>query len=131
QPARWEPLEERRAREHDEQKHGDEEARDRVAKDEDAAGPGVERLAVLHRLADAERDRDEVGQQRHPYPERYGDGQLLLDEIEDTDVAEVALAEVERQVIPHHHVEALVGGLVEAKLLFEGFDESGVEPLRA
>ena len=48
-----------------------------------------------HRLADAERDRDQVGQQRHPEAERDRDRQLLLDQLQHADVAEIALAEIE------------------------------------
>src|SRR5690606_3430885 len=103
-------------------KDGDQEARNRIAEYESAARPGVERLTVLHGLADAERYGDEVGQQHHPDAEGYGDRQLLLDELHHADVAEIALSEIERQVIPHHDIEALVGRLVEAELLFEALD---------
>ncbi len=64
-------------------------------------------------------------------PERDRDRQLLLDELEDGDVAEVALAEIERQIVLHHQEEALVRRLVEAELLLEALDELGVEALGA
>src|SRR5262249_53758026 len=46
-------------------------------------------------------------------------------------VAEIALAEIEAEVIPHHDEEALVGGLIEAELLLQLLDERGIEPARA
>ena len=87
--------------------------------------------AVLHRLADAERDRDQIGQQRHPDPERHRDRQLLLDQLQHADVAEIALAEIEAREIPQHQREAFRRRLVEAELLFQALDEIGIEPLRA
>ena len=83
------------------------------------------------RLADAERDRDQIGHQRHPDAERHRDRKLLLDELDHAGVAEIALAEIEGRKIPDHQPEALVGRLVEAELLFQALDEFGVEALRA
>ena len=38
-------------------------------------------------------------------------------------VAEIALAEIKAEIIPHEHEEALIGGLVEAELLLEALDK--------
>src|SRR5262249_50063884 len=46
-------------------------------------------------------------------------------------IAEVALAEIKTHVIPQHQEEALVGGLVKAKLFFQALDELGVKTLSA
>ena len=103
----------------------------RKADDDHRRGPGIELRSVLDRLADAERDRDQIGQQRHPDAERHRDRQLLLDQLQHADVAEIALAEIEAREIPHHQREALRRRLVEAELLFQALDEIGIEPLRA
>src|SRR5207244_8787875 len=93
-------------------------------------GPYVELRAVLDRLANAERDRNQIGQEREPDAERDRDRQLLLDELENGGVAKIALAEVEARIIPQHDEEALVGRLVEAELLLQALDEFGIEALR-
>src|SRR4029077_1231991 len=83
------------------------------------------------RLFDAERDRDQIGQQRHPDAKRDRHRQLLLDQLQHTDVAEITLAEIEADVVPQHDSEALIGRLVEAELLFELLDKFRIEALRA
>ena len=95
QSAQRKDLKERAAGEQDDEQNGEQKARNGVADDDHAGGPDVERRAVLHRLADAERDRDQIAQKRHPDAERDRDRQLLLDELQHADVAEIALAEIE------------------------------------
>src|SRR5262250_1360849 len=85
----------------------------------------------MHRLANAERNRDQIAQQRHPDSERDRNRELLLDELQHADIAEITLAEIEAHIVPQHDEEALVSRLVKAELLFEALDEGGVEPLRA
>src|SRR5580700_5070370 len=131
QSAQRKNLEKRTAGEQDDEQDREQESGDGVADDDDAGGPGVERRAVAHRLADAERDRDQVAQQRHPDAERYRDRQLLLDQLDHGDVAKIALAEIEAQIVAEHDEKALIGRLVEAELLFQAFDEFRVEPLGA
>jgi hypothetical protein len=115
----------------DQQQHRDQKPRHSIADHENRTGPRIERLAIPHRLADAERDRDEIRDQRHPEAERDRDRHLFLDQLDHGHVAEVALAEIERQVILHHQQEALGRRLVEPELLFEALDEFGIQPLRA
>ena len=103
----------------------------RVADDDDPAGPDVEALAVAHRLGDTERDRDQVGQQRGPEPERDRDRQLVEDQINHAVVPEEAGAEVEAHVLAHHVEEALKRRLVEAVFLLQPLDQFGVEAARA
>src|SRR6266404_7843685 len=131
QPAQRENVEERSAGEQDDEQNREQESRDRVADDDDARSPGVELRAVLDRLADAERDRDQIGQEREPNAERNGNRQLLLDELENGGVAKIALAEIEPRIVPQHQEKALVGRLVEAELLLQALDEFRVEALRA
>src|SRR5215475_1284149 len=131
EPAQRENVEERATGEQDDEQDGEQESGDGVPDDDGARGPYVEMRAVLDRLADAERDRDQIGQEREPDAERNRDRQLLLDELENGGVAKIALAEIEARVIPHHDEETLVGRLVEAELLLEALDEFGVEALRA
>ena len=131
QSAQREPVEERAAGKQNDQQDREQEAGNGVADDDHARGPHVEARAVVDRLADAERDRDQIGEQRHPDAERDRHRQLLLDQLQHADVAEIALAEIEADVIPQHDAEALVGRLVEAELLFQLLDEFRIEPLRA
>src|SRR3546814_18093073 len=63
QAAQGEPAEVPAPGEDHDQEHGEEEARYGIADDDGRGGPDVEPGAVLDRLADAERDRDEIGQQ--------------------------------------------------------------------
>jgi hypothetical protein len=51
--------------------------------------------------------------------------------MEHRDVAEIALAEIEGEVVAQHHEEADIGRLVEAELLLELLDEFRIEPLSA
>ena len=103
----------------------------RVAENDQRRRPGVEARAVLDRLAHAERNRDRVGDERHPQPERHRDRQLLLDQLDDRRVAVIALAEIEGRIVAHQHPEALRRRLVEAVLLLQLLDEFRIEPLRA
>jgi hypothetical protein len=129
--AQREEVPERSPGEQDDEQDGEQEAGDGIADDDHPARPHVEARAVLHRLADAERDGDGVGEQRHPQPERDRHRHLLADQLQHADVAEIALAEIEARVVPQHQAEALQRRLVEAELLFELLDELRVEPLRA
>ena len=131
EPAQREDLQERAAGEQHDEEHGDEEAGDRIADHDHRARPYVEARAVHDRLADAERNRDGVGEQRHPQPERDRHRHSLLDQLEHARVAEIALAEIEQEIVLDHHAEAHIGRLVEAELLLQALDELGVEPLRA
>src|SRR5262249_34868646 len=131
QSAQRKDLHERPAGEQDDEQDGEQESRYRVADDDDARGPYVELRTDAHRLADAERDRDQIAQQRHPDAERYRDRQFLADQVQDAYVAEIALAEVEADIVSEHDEEALVGRLVEAELLLQALDELRIEPLRA
>src|SRR5690606_8365437 len=105
--------------------------RNGIADDDEAAGPYVESRAVLNRLAYAERDRDQIGDQRDPQAERNRHRHLFEDEVDDRNVAEEALAEVEAGIVPQHPEEAFQRRLVEAELLFQPGDEFGIEPLCA
>src|SRR5690606_12778377 len=108
-----------------------EEGRDGEGDDDETARHRVETRAVADRLADAERDRDRVGKQRRPQAERDRHRHLLEDEVDDADRAEIALAEVEGQVVAEHDEETLMRGLVEAELALELLDESGRQTLGA
>ena len=131
QSAQRKDLKERAAGEQDDEQNGEQKSRNGVADDDDAGRPHVERRAVPYRLADAERDRDQIAQQRHPDAERDRDRQFLLDKLDDADVAKIAVAEIEARIVPEHLEKAHIGGLVEAELLFQALDEFGIETLRA
>src|SRR4029453_11838440 len=68
---------------------------------------------------------------QHPGAERHRDRQVLLDQLEHADVAEIALAEIEAREIPHHQRKTLRRRLVEAELHFQLFDEFGIQSLCA
>ena len=122
-------VEERAAGEQDDQQDREQEAGNRKADDDHRRGPGVEPRAVLHRLADAERDRDQIGQQRHPDAERHRDRQLLLDQLQHADVAEIALAEIEAGEIPQHQRESAPAPACRSRTAFPGFlMKSGSSP---
>src|ERR1700731_137025 len=87
--------------------------------------------AVVHSLADTERDRNEIRQQGEPDTQRHRDRQLLLDELENSRVTKIALAKIESAVVPQHQEEALIGRLIEAKLLLQALDEFRIEALSA
>ena len=122
-----EPVHVAAAREEHDQQNREDEVRNRVADNDDPAGPDVEALAIAHRLGDTQGNRDQVGQQRGPEPERDRDRQLVEDKIDHAVVAEEAGAEVEPHVLAHHVQEALQRRLVEAVLLLQPLDQLGVE----
>ena len=64
--AQREPVEEGSAGEEDDEEDGEQEARHRIGDDDHSGRPDVERRSVPHRLADAERDGDRVGDEHHP-----------------------------------------------------------------
>ena len=129
-PLQRKDLPERAAAEEHDQEHREQEVRDGVAEDDDRRGRGVEARAVPDRLADAERNRDRIGDEGHPHAERDRHRQLLPDELQDRHVAIVAPAEIEGRVVAHQDPEALERGLVEAVLLLELLDEFRIEALR-
>ena len=130
EPPQREDLQERAAGEQHDQKHGHEKAGNCIANHDHAGSPDVEAGAVADSLADTERNGDRVGDQRHPKPERDGDRHTLRDERQNARVSEIALAEVEAQIVPDHLAEAFIGRLVETELLLEARDEFWVETLR-
>ena len=131
EPAQREDLPERAAAEQNHQQDREQEARDRIAENDQRRGHGVEARAVSHRLPDAERNRDRVGDERHPHAERDRDRQLLLDQLEHRHVTIIALAEVEGRIVAHENPEPLERRLVEAVLFLELLDEFRIEALRA
>src|SRR5215475_9279823 len=100
QTSQRKPVEKRPSGEQYDQQNGKQEARYSIADDDDARSPDVKRRAVGDRLLDAERDGNQVGGERHPKPERDGDGQFFLNQVDHADVAEIALAEIKARVIP-------------------------------
>src|ERR1700692_1375225 len=131
QSAQRKNLKERAAGEQDDEQNGEQKARNGVADDDDAGGPDVELRSVAKRFADSERDRDQIAQQRHPDAERDRYRQFFFDQLQHADVAEIALAEIEARIVPHHDEKTLIGRLVEAELLFQTLDELGIEALGA
>src|SRR5262245_66229416 len=102
QSAQREDIEERAAGEQNDEQNGEQESRDRVADDDHARSPRVELRAVLDRLADAERNRDQVGQERQPDAERNRDRQLLIDEVKNGGIAKNALVEMDTRIVPRN-----------------------------
>ena len=106
--AQREPAEIAAAGEQHDQHDREDEARNGIADDDDAGGPDIEIGAVLHRLADAERNRDEIGDEGEPQAERDRHRHLLDHQVDDRLVAEIALAEIEGEIVLHHQEEALI-----------------------
>ena len=131
QAAHRKPVEVGAAGEEDDEQHGEEEAGDRIGGEHQGGRPHVEALAVAHGLGDAQGNRNAVDEEQRPQPEGNGNGQRVQHQIHHRAVLEVAVAEVEPQVVPHHQRETLVGWPVEAELLLQAGDELRIESLAA
>ena len=129
--AQREPVEEAAPREQDNEQDREEESRDRVADDDRGARPYVEGGAVTHRLGDAERYRDQVHEERRPQAERDRHVHLVDDEPDDGPVAEIALPEIEAEIVPDHREETLDRGAVESVHPLDLAHEFGIEPARS
>src|SRR5262249_36098223 len=121
-----EPLDITAAGEEDDQQYGEQEGRNGAAGYDGGRSPGIEAAAVAQGLGDAERDRDQIDDQRRPDADRDRDRHLLQDEADHRGVAEEALAEIEGGVAAQHDPEALADRLVEAVILLDSLDESGI-----
>jgi hypothetical protein len=66
EPFAGEPLKERAAREHDDEKNRKEKAGNGISDDECSRRPDIEPASILDGLANAERYRDEIGREHHP-----------------------------------------------------------------
>ena len=89
-----------------------------LASNDDGAAPDIERGTILDRLADAERDRDQVDNQRRPQAERDRHRHFADDQMKHAFVAKIGCAEIEAAVIAEHFEIALPQRLVEAELVF-------------
>ena len=127
QAAQGEPLGEAPAGEQQDQQDGEEKGGNGVADGHDARGPGIEARSVAHRLGDAERDRDQVGDERGPKADRDRDRHLLDHEIDHRGIAEETLAEIEAGIVAQHDEVALQDRLVEAVVFLDPLDEGRVE----
>ena len=128
QPTQGKPVEVGAAGEQDDQQDGEQEAGNGVGHEDDGAAPDVEGLPVAHRLGDAQRNGDGVDQQQRPKPEGNRHRQPLQHQVHHGAILEVAVAEIEAQIVPHHQQKAFVGWLVEAELLLEAGDQFRVQP---
>ena len=114
QAAQREPVQVAAAGEQYNHQDGEQESRNGVADDDQRAAPGIERAAVVDGLADAERDRHQVDDQRAPKAQRDGDRQALADQLHHRSAAKQAVAEVEAHIVPQHGEVAFVQRFVEA-----------------
>src|SRR5262249_7088363 len=112
------------------QHHGEEEARYGNTDDDDTARPDIESAAVAHGLANTERDRDQVSEQRRPRTERNRHRQLLDDQVRHLAISKEAVAEVEGEIVAHHHQKALGRRLVEAVEPLELLEGIGIDATR-
>jgi hypothetical protein len=87
----------------------------------------IEAAAVAHRLANAQRDRHQVGDQRGPQAERNGHRHFFQDQVGDGGAAKEAVAEVQPRVALEHQPQAFRCGLVEAVLFFDVLDQFRVQ----
>ena len=127
QPAHREPVQRSAAGEGDDQQHGEQERRHGVADDDGGAAPDVEAAAVAGRLADAQGNRHQVGDQRGPEPEGNGHRHFFQDQVGDLGATKEALAEIQAGVVLEHQPEALGGRFVEAVLALDIGDQLGVQ----
>src|SRR5262249_32135150 len=124
-----EPLDERAAREQHEQHDAHHEARDRVAEQHDERRDGIEARAGAHRLCDAERQRDEIDQEKRPHPEADRHRQLLEYQLPYVLVVKKAPAEIETGVLAEHVEKSLGCGPVEAVKLLDLLDAFRIDTL--
>ncbi len=107
----------------DDQQDREQETRDRIADNDDGAGPDIEARAVPHCLGDTERNADQIGQQRGPETERNGHRQFLDHEVDHLPVAEETFAEIKLGIAAHHQQKPLNRWLVEAIFAFKLLDQ--------
>src|SRR5439155_15998394 len=74
----------------------------------------IERRAGAHRLADAERNRDEIGEEKGPHAEADRHRQLFLDELPYVLVLKEAPAKIKARELANHLDKARRSRLVEA-----------------
>ncbi len=129
QAAQRENLPVRPARKEHDQQHREQEGRDGIADDDDGRGPDVEARTVRHRLADAQRNRDQIGDQECPDAERDRHRHLVEHQADHGLVAEIALPEIEHQIVADHLQEPFMQWLVEAELGLKLLDEFRVQSL--
>src|SRR5260221_7027072 len=113
--------------EEDDGQDGEKKTGNGVTEDDDGARPNIKAAAVAHRFANAERDRDEIADERRPQAQRDRNRQLLPDEAHHRRVAVEARAEIKGEVVADHDPEALGRRLVEAIELVELSDEFRIE----
>ncbi len=129
-PAQRKPLKIATTRKQNQQQHGEQKRRHRLPNGDNSRCPDIERGAIAHGLADAERNRHEIDDERRPESERNRDGKLLRNQRHHWHIAEKTGAEIEPRILFQHDPEALGRGLVEAILLIELGDEVGINPER-
>src|SRR5690606_20294796 len=129
--AQREPVEVAAAGEQHDQQDGEQERRNGVADDDRRAGPDVERAAVAGILGDAQRNGDQVHDQRAPQPQGNRDRYLFQNQVGDLGVAEEAFAEVEPDIVLQHQPEAFMVRLVEAVHALDFGHQFGVQALGA
>ncbi|MNN20306.1 hypothetical protein D3C81_1335790 [compost metagenome] len=127
QPAHRKPVQRGTASKQHDQQQGEQERRQGIANDDQAAAPGIERRAVAHRLADPQRNRHQVGDQRGPEAERQGHRHLLQDQVGNLGAAKEAGTEVQPGILAEHQPQAFRRGLVEAVLALDVFQQLGVQ----
>ncbi len=92
--------------------------------------PGIECAAVVDGLADAERDRHQIDDQRAPKAQRDGDRQALANQLHHRSAAKQAVAEVEAHIVPQHGEVAFVQRFVEAVPLGDLGDHLRIQAAR-
>ena len=106
-------------------------ARNGIGHDDRTGCPGVKSSAIFHGLADPQRDRDQIGNQCRPKPERDRHRHFLKHQIHHSDFAKVTLAKIQCQIVAHHRQKPLQRRLVKAEFLFQLRNKLRRQPLRA
>ncbi|MNY41182.1 hypothetical protein D3C86_1759720 [compost metagenome] len=83
--------------------------------------------AVMHRLADAQGDRHQVGDQGRPQSQGNGHRHLFQDQVGHRGAAKEAFAKVQAGIALEHQPQALHGGLVETVLFLDVLDQLRVQ----
>lgn len=111
---------------HDQQ-DGEQKGRDRIANDNQCTAPDIKAAAVADRFADAQRNGDQIDNQRAPQPEAHRDRQAVFNQLQHGGAAKQAVAEIKAQIIAQHLQIAFVQRFIEAVAVGDLGDDFRVE----
>ena len=82
-------------------------------------------------FADAERNRDQIDNQRTPQPQGDGDRHAVFDQLQDRRAAKKAVAKIEAQIVAEHFQVAFVERFIKAVAVGDFGNHFRIEPAAA